>query len=184
MNFKSISELVMRDCALALDMALVCNNSKGGMKKMYIIELANLGAITATLNSISAIANPPGKKFRLYDLVRSTAEAEQDLQTNAENGTSHCVQSIKIALNTVSAAVSNELKAVVANRLAVVVVDRNNNGWLYGKDYGITSKTVKAKTGKVGGDRNGYELEMDGDEDEYAWYVPSSLFAALTVVGA
>lgn len=174
---------LQRDCALGMDYALGCNNSKGGMRRMYIIELENLGAITAAVGAVTAITNPTAKKWRKYELVRATANADADLQVNPENGSSHVVETISIVLNTVSAAVSNELKAVAGNRLAIIVVDRNNNGWLYGKDYGMTAKTVKAMTGKAGGDRNGYEAQFEGDEDELPWYVPSTLFAALTVAG-
>lgn len=172
-----------RDCALGMDYAIGCITSKGGLKRMFIIELDSVKTITAASGAVTAITQIAAKKWRKYELARSTAEASAEQQINQENGSTHVVETVSIVLNTVSAAVSNELKAVAGNRLAMIIVDRNDNGWLYGKDYGMTAKTIKASTGKAGGDRNGYDIAFEGDEDELPWYVPSSLFAALLVPG-
>lgn len=171
------------DLALTQDITLTDNNSVGGIKALYIIEHENLGTLTKSAGVASAYSNLATKKFRKYDLPRATAEADQDCITSQENGTSHVVQTIKVALNTVSAAISNELKIMAGLRLACVVVDRNNVGLLFGFENAMTSTTTKAKTGKASGDRNGYEFELVGDENAFAIEIPSSLFTSLITAG-
>lgn len=171
------------DLALTQGYTLGHNTSVGGVKAIYVIELENLGVMTAVANLVSAVNNKTAKRFWKYELTRATAEAEQDMQVSSENGTKHVIQNIKIVLNTVSNVVSNELKLLAGNRLAVVVEDRNGKGTLYGRENGLTVKTSKLKTGKASADRNGYELEMEGDENEYGYEIPASLLDDLLVPG-
>jgi hypothetical protein len=172
-------------CALTQDYTLAgnCFSSKGGIRYVLIAEYENVASITVSAGAVGAMVLNTGKRFFKYELARATAEATADLQVNQENNSQHSIESIKIVLNTLTAAVSNELKSMAGNRLLIVVVDRNGNGWLFGQQYGMTAKSFKAMTGKAGADRNGYDLEFEGDEDELPPYVISSLYNSLTTPG-
>jgi hypothetical protein len=69
-------------------------------------------------------------------------------------------------------------------RLICVFVDNNGTGWVFGKDFGLTVATVSGKSGVKLGDRNGYEIALNGTEKILAWKVDSATIAALQTVGS
>jgi hypothetical protein len=55
-------------CLLTSGYTLDCADSVGGIKKIYITELANKGSITAASGIITAFTLSAGKKFFTYEL--------------------------------------------------------------------------------------------------------------------
>jgi hypothetical protein len=171
-------------CALTQGFNLDCRDSYGGVKQVFIMEFENASAITLTANVVTGITKLTGKKFWEYKLVAHTAEAEETLTSNRENGTNMVKQSVKFPINKMSASVRAELMLLARNRLLIVIVDENGVGWLYGYGYGLMSTSFSAKTGKVLSDRNGYELSFEGDEKELAYSVDNTTLGTLTTAGS
>lgn len=173
--------MALSSCALTTDYNLDCRDSVGGVKSIYLIELANVTGVTVSAGVASAIAKANNKVFRKYNLVKATADAVEDFQASEENGTFFYDQAINIILNKMQAASRNEIVLLAQNLLMAVVEDRNGKYWLYGKTNGLTLTSGKAGTGKAMGDRNGYELGFKGMEEVMAAEVSSSIIAGLIV---
>lgn len=176
--------MLQRACALTQGYVLDCRDSVGGVKEVYIAELASVESITVASGAVSALVNDSAKQFYRYAQVKQTSEADEQIQTSEENGTVYVEQNVKLVLNKLQTAVRNEIMLLAQNRLIVVVVDRNNQGWLYGAYNGMTLQPSSAKTGVAMGDRNGYELSLKGMESALAFSVPSAIVDALTTPGA
>lgn len=170
-------------CALTQGYNLDCRDSYGGVKEVYIMEFDNATTITLTAGVVSGITKASTKKFWKYNLITQTAEADEAMTGNRENGTVTVKQTIKFPINKMSAAVRAELMLLAKNRLLVVIVDENGTGWLYGYGRGLTSTTTAAKTGRVLADRNGYELTFEGEEKELAYSVDATTLGTLTTAG-
>jgi hypothetical protein len=170
-------------CILTQGLNLDCRSNFGGVKEVYVMEFENATAITETAGVITAITKATGKKFWKYNLIAHTGEGEETNAINRENGTSSNKQMVKFPINKMTTSVRNELLLLAQNRLLIVVVDENGSPWLYGRNYGMMMESWAAKTGRVLGDRNGYELAFSSEEKDMACALDNSTFTALTTAG-
>lgn len=168
-------------CALTSGYSLDCRDSAGGIKSVLFIEIDNVSGVTSADGVATVISKANNRRFYKYNLQRATAEASEDFQDSAENGTSFHAQSLNIVLNKMQAATRNEIVLLAANRLLAVIEDRNGKYWLYGKENGLQRAGGKSGTGKAFGDRNGYELTFTGEEKDPALEVTSGIIAGLQV---
>jgi hypothetical protein len=166
-------------CALTQGYTVDCRDSAGGVKAIYIIEFDNVSGVTESAGVATAILKANGKRFWKYNLQRATAEASEAFQDNLENGTSFNKQTVNFILNKLQATTRNEIVLLAQNRLLMVIEDRNTRYWLYGRETGLMREGGKSGTGKVLGDRNGYELIFTGDERVMALEVQSGIIAGL-----
>lgn len=170
-------------CALTQGYTLDCIDSMGGVKEVYLIEFANVSSYTVAAGVVTALVKASAKQFYRYAQVKNTSDASENMAVNEENGTRVVEQSVKIILNKLQTSVRNEMMLVAANRCMAVVVDKNDKPWIYGIKNGLTAKQISAKTGTQMADRNGYEVELMGQEPELAYEVNSSVFTVLTTPG-
>lgn len=174
-----------RDCALTQGYNLDCREGIGGIKEVYIIEKANVSAVTESSGIVSAITKAAGKRFWKYSLVRETSNAVENITGNEQNGTIFYDQTVTIVLNKRQASVRNEILLLAKNFLMMVVVENqlNSSGetraWLFGRDQGLQLLTGTSESGTAWGDRNGYSLPFNGKEQELAPEVTYSLLAGL-----
>jgi hypothetical protein len=169
-------------CALTQGFTLDCRDSRGGSKEFYIMPWDDLATTTVLAGEITVLTKDVGKNFWKYMQEVGTCEAEETLVASRENGSVFYEQSVKLVLNKRAKAVRNEILLLAQNRVVIVEVDRNGNAWFYGFDNGLFLEAGSAKSGRAMGDRNGYELEFKGQEDELAYSVLSSVVTALTTV--
>jgi len=167
-------------CVLTSSRTLACRDAVGGIKKIYITELANKSAITASAGAISAFTLSTGKQFWTYDLVKETAEYEQKINTSVEAGTVFYETELKVMLHKTSVATRNELKLIAQNQLMIIILDRNGDYWLMGESNGADLVPSTSKSGKAMGDFNGYELVFNAKESDLMQTVASGLIATLT----
>ena len=167
-------------CVLTQGYNLDCRDSYGGVKEIYIAEKATISAITATAGVITAIDKDGTKVFFKYNLIAHTAEADQEATPSRENGTFMVKQTVKFPINKMTVAVRNELLLLAQNRLYIVVVDNNGIGWLFGEGNGMMLAPTTAKTGRLLGDRNGFELSFESDEKTLAQQVDAATLLTLT----
>lgn len=174
-------------CALTQGFSLDCREGIGGLKEVYIIELANILSITESSGVVSAITKAPGKRFWKYSLVRETSNATETITGNEQNGTIYYDQQVQIIINKRQASVRNEILLLAKNFLVIVAVENqvNNSGqnraFLYGKTQGLQLLQGTSETGTAWGDRNGYTLPFAGKEVELAPEVQFNVLATLEV---
>lgn len=171
------------NCALTQDYVLDCRDNFGGLNTVYLIEFAGATLAAPVLGVIPTITNLTGQKWRKYQLVAHTGEADEAFTPSRENGTVHSKLNVKFPINKMSVSVRNEILLLAQNRLLIIIVDENGQAWLYGKDYGMMLAPTSAKTGKTLADRNGYELAFEGMEKYLALSVAPAALLTLQTVG-
>ena len=169
----------MANCALTQDYSFQCDVGVGGTKEVYLIELENISSYTESSGTLTAITKVSGKIFRKYQLVLETANFEENITGNRQNGTLFYPQKGTIIINKQNVAVRNEILLLAKNRLVAVIKDNNLTYRLFGREYGLMLQTGNATTGVAWGDRNGYSLEFTGNELELAPFVLDAVIATL-----
>lgn len=169
-------------CILTQGFNLDCRDSLGGLKEVYLIEVGNLGDITESSGVVSAIGKAAGTRFYKYSLIRETSSADEVITANEQNGTVYYAQSVSIICNKKQASVRNELMLLAKNNVAIVAVDNNGKGWLYGRENGLVLGG-NTGTGTAWADRNGSTLTFTGNEKELAPEVSTAALATLETVG-
>lgn len=170
-------------CSLTQGYVLDCREGIGGLKEVYIIEHANVTAITESSGVVTAITKATGTRFWKYSLVRETSNATENITGNEQNGTIFYDQTVNIILNKRQASVRNEVMLLAKNFLTIVGVENNGRAFLYGRDQGLQLLTGSAETGTAWGDRNGYTLPFNGKEEELAPEVDAATVATLETPG-
>ena len=166
-------------CALTQGYTLDCKDSLGGIKAMWVINHANVTAVTEASGIVSAITKAAGKVFYKYELVKNTGSLTETITSSVENGTVFYAQELSIVLNKLQANTRNEILLLAQSTLMVVVQDANDKYWLLGKLQGLDVTGGTAATGTAQGDRNGYTLTFTGGEKQLAPEVNSSIIAGL-----
>ncbi|MBM3417474.1 MAG: hypothetical protein FJY17_00960 [Bacteroidetes bacterium] len=167
-------------CALTQGYLLDCKDSLGGIKAMWLINHANVTAVTEASGIVSAITKAVGKVFYKYELVKNTGSLTETITTSVENGTVFYAQELSIVLNKLQANTRNEILLLAQATLMVVVQDANDKYWLLGRVAGADVTGGTATTGTANGDRNGYALTFTGNEKQLAPEVNSNIIAGLT----
>lgn len=173
----------MASCVLTQGFNLDCRDGIGGMKEVYIIEQANVSAITESSGVVTAITKTTGKRFWKYSLVRETSNATETITGNEQNGTIYYDQVVQIILNKRQASVRNEVMLLARNFLMIVGVENSGKAFLYGREQGLQLLTGTSETGVAWGDRNGYTLPFAGKEKELAPEVLEAVLATLETPG-
>ena len=166
-------------CALTSSYTLDCRDNVGGIKTVYMTELANISSITSASGVITAISMVATKVFRTYQLEKETGEYNEAITTNDVNGTLYYDQNVTLPIRKLSATLSSEIKLIAQNRLAMIVLDRNGKYFLVGETNGAELQTSTASAGKAMGDYNGYTLIFKGKEESFAKEVSSGIIAGL-----
>ena len=167
-------------CLLTSGYTLDCADSVGGIKKIYITELANKASITAASGIITAFTLSAGKKFFTYELQKETSNLVENITRNSVNGTTFYEQVLQFTIRKMAASLRNEIKLLAQNNVMIIVLDRNGKYWLLGENNGCEMTNSTAATGTAMGDFNGYTLNFQGMEEAPCQEVSSGLIAALT----
>jgi hypothetical protein len=170
-------------CALTQGYNNGCREGVGGLKEVYITELANVSAITEVSGVVTAITKATGKRFWKYSLIRETSNATETITGSEQNGTLFIAQQVQVILNSRQASVRNEIMLLAKNNVIVITVENSGKSFMYGKEFGLMLNGGTGETGTAWADRNGYTLPLTGNEKNLAPEVDSSLIAALETPG-
>lgn len=167
-------------CVLTTGFTLDCRDAVGGLKSVYFIEIDNISSFTESSGTITAITKVATKVFRKYELVLDTANFEEKLTGDRKAGTIFYAQTLQIILNKLRVAVRNEIKLLAQNRLVAVVETMEGSFFLLGKAQGLMLNAATAGSGTAMSDRNGYQLDFDGQEVDQMFAVSSGIITGLT----
>ena len=167
-------------CALTQGYTLDCKDSLGGIKAVWLINHANVTAVTEASGIVSAITKAANKVFYKYELVKNTGALTETVTASVENGTVFYAQELSVVLNKLQANTRNEILLLAQATLMAVVQDANDKYWLLGRVSGLDVTGGTAATGTAQGDRNGYTLTFTGGEKQLAPEVASGIIAGLT----
>lgn len=167
-------------CAINTGYTRSCRDQIGGIRTVYLTELANVTAVTPATGEITGITMASGKKFWKYELELAVGTASDDPKPNAPNGTFYFASTVSFTIPKRSVALSNAMKNLAINDLAMIIEDYAGNLYLFGEENGM--KMADGSTGPFGtamADMNGYNLVFNGMEPQEARLVDSAILAAL-----
>jgi hypothetical protein len=175
-------------CELTAGFALDCKEGVGGIKAIFLQQLADFQTgvtIDATSQEVDGL---PTVSLYQYTLPKHTGNFTEEVASSVENGTIFYTQTVTATFFKLTAARRKQLELVAKNRLVVFVQDNNDNIWLVGKVDGAEVTAASTSTGTAKGDLNGYTITFTAEEAHKAYRVesysaiPFDNFGTITVV--
>lgn len=167
-------------CVLTTDIAIPCRRSKGGIKKIYVTELANTATQTIASGEVTVFTLASGKQFFEYDLREGSSTADATIGGERAVGSRFYTHRVQIQLSQLDVTLRNEMLLLAQNIVQVIVLDQNGNYWLYGGVTGLEISEGLGQHGTASADLNGFNLTLTGDELDLPYAVDSTLIATLT----
>lgn len=136
-----------------------------GLRAVYIIARRDiLYQVEDSAGNVVNFGLAPGKKFFKYELQRDTAEFSENVKPSRATEQTIVEQELRLVLNSRVPSVRAEMMAIAHNTVSIIAEDRRGTMWLLGRDLGLDVDIIKGTSGKVAGDRYGFELTFKGWE--------------------
>ena len=167
-------------CELTSGRTRGCKTAVGGIKALYLCNHDDLGALTFTNTATGGGVSPHyisdigATTLYKYDLPKHTGSFVETVTASVENGTVFWSQVVTIQLHSLDRNTRAELYKVATSRLAVFVLDNNDNLFLVGRIDGAEVTGADWTTGTVKGDMNGYNLVLTAEEKFPADFVAAT----------
>jgi hypothetical protein len=170
-------------CAIVSGYALDCKDAVGGIKNIYITELANITAVAQNASGyVTAITKVGGKKYFTYALEpRGVNSTSQTINADPTIGTVSVEQNINAAFVKMKFETQNILQNVIQNRVSVLVEMKTGQYFLFGKEFGMQVNGGTGTSGQAMSEFNGYAITFQGEEKLFANEVDPTIIAALLV---
>ena len=144
-------------CELTTGFTLDCKNGVGGVKAIWLADwVDNIGTTIDGSGVVTAVTNV--NNVYKYELPPQTADFKDMVSYNKEAGTYFYTQTCNVMLHKLSAAKRKEFANVIPARLALFVLDANDNLWLCDPSRPVDVSAFEASSGKALGDANGYSI--------------------------
>lgn len=161
-----------------------CIDSMGGVQEVFVIEHANIDSVTVTANVVTSIDKATSKRFWEIAVVKQAVGVTDTPNVNVQNGSAFFEQGINLVFNKIQTNVIQLVRALVQNGAMVVFKDMNGKKWMLGRTRGLNVTGGEGGTGTAPGDRNGYALNLTGQEPEPMIEVDDATYAALETPGS
>jgi hypothetical protein len=164
-------------CELTSGRTRGCKDAVGGIKAIYVCAHEDLPELTFENNEYGGGVAPHYisdiEEVTLYkfDLPKHTGSFVENVTSSVENGTVFWEQVLAIQLHKLDKQTRAELYLHAINRLAIFVLDNNDNLFLMGRRDGAEVTEGEWTTGVLKGDMNGYGLTFTAEEKFPADYV-------------
>jgi hypothetical protein len=171
------------NCAIAEGYEQDCNkDSIGGVSEVMLGNLADINNITTAVGGAISIDMKVGKQFYKFKTVKNTSSFSNAITTSPTNGSLYYAQSATLVFNKMQLSTSKLVDALCRASLVAIFKDKNGEYTLLGRVNGldVTGGTFGSGTGS--GDRNGYELQLAGEERDISHVDPANI-ASLLVPG-
>jgi hypothetical protein len=149
-------------CELTGGRVLDCKDSIGGIRTIFLMQVEDYSP-TYTANILTSITTATAYR---YELPKATGSLVENIQVSTENGTIFYESTLSVKLFKLTAADRDEIKLLAQNRLAVMILDNNNNQWVIGEVNGAEITAGTSETGQSLGDTYGYTLTFTSQERE------------------
>lgn len=168
---------------LTAGFTLDCNDSQGGIEKLFIAN-GPVESFTETVPGVISGITVGGASlgpsdFFEFKTPRQTSSLTETATASQENGTVTYEQALIMVFNKMEADKRNQL-LLMAEATSMIVVAKDNNGkyWSIGIERGAYLSTASSTSGVAYGDRNGYEITVNGMEKAPIFEVTGSLVEA------
>lgn len=155
-----------------------CKNSVGGLRAVYFVNFADMGAITYDITDTDVISGVAGSPDAFkYDL-KGDSTYEETITSDRNAGTTFFQQTLTLNLKKLTKKDHKELKLLAFGRVVVLVEDNNGNVFVAGLNRGMDVTGGTITTGAALGDMSGYTLTLEGQEATPANFLASTAAAA------
>lgn len=140
-----------------------CSANIAGIKKVYLTYFDDVTVSpNYTSHTITAVTLSSGVSWYEYEFAPNTSSLNSVFTKSEENGSRYYTHTLELQFNKMTADKHLEVQALGVERLAAIVVDKNDKAWFLGADYYITGTNAEAGTGASLDDRNGYTVTLEG----------------------
>lgn len=165
-----------------------CKGGAGGIKRVLIIEAANVTAFALTANVITGITRVSTKIFREWKLDKEMGYAKSPLAADQKTDNIIYNHEVGFSIKKFTTTIAAEIKLLAQNWMIMIVEDRNGKfrayglGTTYAKSNFMNLDAGGDGTGTAMTDMNGFDnLVFTSKEDNFAYEVDSTIIAALLV---
>ena len=168
-------------CAIISGYALDCRDAVGGIKNIYVTELANITAINENASGfVTGITKTGGTKYYKYALLpKGKNDFVQNIMADASLGTVAYEQTITANFSKLQYLTQLKLQTLIANRCSVIVETKSGQYFIFGRENGVEVTWGNANSGAAMNEFNGYTLTLTAMEKALANEVDSTIIAAL-----
>lgn len=145
----------------------------GGVKNLWLVEVADLTSFTFSTPAYSAATMESGKVFKNYQFDPDTMELKEDIAF--ENNCMKVTHSVEFYLAKMSAAsrlAVEEIALASSCGLVAIVEDNNGTKWVLGYSQNhlklrpLLLKDAKGTTGKKLTDASGWTVTLENENNE------------------
>jgi len=163
-------------CCITSGITLDCRDNSGGLEYVYIGCTDLTGGFTVSGGTLSNYYGLTAGSFYKFEVPKQTSSLTETINTSEENGTVFYDQQVTLIFTKWEREKRNQIALLAKNRkLAVVVKDGNGNFWSVGAHRGAHMLSGSAATGTAYGDRNGFEIILQGLEPQPSYSVSPSI---------
>lgn len=163
-------------CNITSGITLDCRDNSGGIEYIYIGNATLVSGLTVSGGTMSGFWGLTASGFYKFEVPKQTSSFTETITTSEENGTVFYDQQVTVVFTKWEREKRNQLALLAKNRkLAVVVKDGNGNFWSVGAHRGAHMLSGSGVTGTAYGDRNGFEIVLQGLEPQPSYSVVPTL---------
>ena len=148
-------------CNLTTGFTLGCNDSIGGVKKIYIGKFDQL---TYTIGGTPVEVTAGTGTVYTYEPLKNSASATFNPTVSLENGTIFYTHSVSLSLKNINANKREEIESLAKARVGLFVELNSGELLAFGTTNGMYMTAGTFQTGAAFGDLQGYQLTFTSDE--------------------
>ena len=148
-------------CNLTTGFTLGCNDSIGGIKKIYIGAFSQL---TYTIGGTPVEVTAGTGTVYTYEPLKNSASATFNPTVSLENGTIFYTHSVSLSLKNINANKREEIESLAKARVGLFVELNSGEILAFGTTNGMNMTAGTFQTGAAFGDLQGYQLTFTSDE--------------------
>ena len=150
---------------------LACERSKGGIKKIYVANYADVASVDVVEGEIAAITMKGDAKFKPYSFRKETGSLTSTLNKDDKTGLDYVTSELNLVFTKLETKKRMEISALSVGQLAVIVLDNNGIYQYLGKDDYVSVSGGTAQTGTAKSDASSYNITLKDESDEYPFYI-------------
>ena len=148
-------------CNLTTGFTLGCNDSIGGVKKIYI---GAFNQLTYTIGGTPVEVTAGTGTVYTYEPLKNSASATFNPTVSLENGTIFYTHSVSLSLKNITANKREEIESLAKARVGLFVELNSGEILAFGTTNGMHMTAGTFQTGAAFGDLQGYQLTFTSDE--------------------
>lgn len=150
---------------------LACERSKGGIKRIYVANYADVESVEVVEGEISAINMKGEAKFKPYSFRKETGSMTSTLNVDEKTGLNYVSTELNLVFTKLETKKRMEISSLSLGQLAVIVEDCNGIFHYLGYDDYVSVSAGTAQTGTAKGDASSYNLTLKDESDEFPFVV-------------